>query len=292
MIGLTAKQVLGIFSDSHLPYTVDRDNDPEIESKVPTLAEMSEVAIKNLDGTADGFLLQIEGGRVDHAAHGVDLAGMFFDQIAFEDAVKVAVDFALDDGETLVIITSDHACGGPSLNGAGSGYFDSTEGLLTLQGMKASYGVMGQKFGDSPNASQVQDVVEEFLGIKLTTKEAQAVIDSAAGDHPLGISEFHRSSSATLASVLGNHSKVNWTSGNHTADHVLVTAVGPGSAQVEGLTENTKFFDMMLGMRGLEHSNPTMSYEEAMRHRTTVAAALRQEFAAPVDEPADHLLLA
>ncbi|MCH7945279.1 MAG: alkaline phosphatase [Armatimonadetes bacterium] len=294
LTGLKSKQVLGVFSASHLPYTVDRENDPEIEGKVPTLAEMSEVAIKNLGGSADGFLLQIEGGRVDHGAHGVDLAAMFFDQIAFEDAVKVAVDFALEDGETLVIITSDHACGGPALNGAGDGYFDSTAGLLTLQGMKASYGVMLQKAGSSPSASKVQDVVEELQGIKLSGDEAQAVVDSLAGNHPLGLSEFHRSVSATLASVLGNHTKVNWTSGSHTADHVLVTAVGPGSEQVEGLTENIKFFDMMLGMRGLEHSNPTMSYEEAMQHRAVrqVASVPCQDVAEPQDEPADHIFLA
>ncbi|MCH8979185.1 MAG: alkaline phosphatase [Armatimonadetes bacterium] len=294
LIGLRSNQILGVFNGSHLPYTVDRDNDPEIEARVPTLAEMSEVAIRNLDGTADGFLLQIEGGRVDHGAHGVDLAAMFFDQIAFEDAVKVAVDFALEDRETLVIITSDHACGGPALNGAGSGYFESTAGLLTLQGMKASYGVMLQKAGSNPNASQVQDVVEELQGIKLSGDEAKAVVDSMGGDYPLGISEFHRTVAATLASVLGNHSKVNWTCQNHTADHVLVTAVGPGSEQVGGLTENTQFFDMMLAMRGLEHSNPTMSYEEAVRHRSRLQALTTHNrgIAEILDEPADHVFLA
>ena len=296
LIGLTSKQVLGVFSASHLPYTVDRDNDPEIESRVPTLAEMSEVAIKNLVGTADGFLLQIEGGRVDHGAHGVDLAAMFFDQIAFEDAVKVAVDFALEDGETLVIVTSDHACGGPALNGAdgsfGGSYFDSTEGLLTLQNMKASYGVMAQKFSASPYAANMQDVVEEYLGIKLSTEEAQAVMDSAAGDHPLGISEFHRSSSATLASVLGNHTKVNWTSGNHTADHVLVTAVGPGSEQVGALVENTQFFDMMLGMRGIEYSNPTMSYDEAVGHLRGLEERLSAQNQPGIEEIQSEYLLA
>ena len=296
LIGLTSKQVLGVFSASHLPYTVDRDNTPEIAERVPTLAEMSKVAIDNLDGGANGFLLQIEGGRVDHAAHASDLAGMFFDQIAFEDAVKVAVDFALEDGETLVIVTSDHACGGPALNGAsgsfGGSYFDSTEGLLTLQNMKASYVVLIPLLRKYATTSGVQDVVEDKLGIQLTPDEADAVVSSIGGQHALGISEFHRSVNATLASVLGNHSKVGWTCGNHTADHVLVTAVGPGSEQVGALTVNTQFFDMMLGMRGIEYSNPTMSYDEAVGHLGRLEERLSARNQPGIEENQSEYLLA
>lgn len=295
-LGLKANKILGIYNGSNLPYTIDSDNDKEISSRVPTLAEMSQVALNNLEGGSEGFLLQIEGGRVDHAAHGMDLAGMFYDQIAFEDAVKVAVDFALEDGETLVIITSDHACGGPGLNGAdgsfGGNYFDSTAGLLTLQDMKASYDVIIPMLRKDPTTSVVQDIVEDRLGIKLDKDEADAVVASIGGKHPLGISEFHRSVNATLASVLGNHSKVNWTSGNHTAEHVLVTAVGPGSEQFGGLTENYRFFDLMLGMRGIEFSNPTMTYETAVKHIRSLEEKLTAQNLPGLEEQHSEYFLA
>ena len=109
--GLKAGKILGIFSDSHLPYTVDRNHSADLQAKVPTLAEMAKVAIDNLKGNRNGFLLQIEGGRVDHGGHANDLAGLLYDQLEFEAAVRVAVDFARKDGDTLVIITADHACG-------------------------------------------------------------------------------------------------------------------------------------------------------------------------------------
>jgi hypothetical protein len=67
--------------------------------------------------------------------------------------------------------------------------------------------------------------------------------------------------------VLGNYTKIVFTSGNHTSEHVLVTALGPASEQCVGLTENTAFFDFMLAALDIEHKNPTMSYDEARRHR-------------------------
>jgi hypothetical protein len=74
--------------------------------------------------------------------------------------------------------------------------------------------------------------------------------------------------------VLGNHTKVTWTSGNHTSDHVIVTAWGPGSEAVFGLTPNTSFFNMMLGFKGIKWSNPTMTFEEARRHYSKLKASI------------------
>jgi alkaline phosphatase len=263
-------KALGIFYDSHLPYTVDRDHDSSMAS-VPTLAELAAKAIDLLKGGPQGFLLQIEGGRVDHAAHGNDLAGLVFDQIAFEEAVKVAIDFAMKDGETLVVITSDHATGGPALNGSGSedfpmAYFDSTAGLALLSGMKSSYGPILSKVGANPSVLDVQTAVETYLGIKLKKAEALAVVSAMVDESPFATSQFYGSAGATLAMVLGNYTKVTWTSGNHTNDHVLLSAYGPGSHLFHGMTRNDAVFDILLGLRGLSFKNPTMTFEEAKQH--------------------------
>ena len=86
--------------------------------------------------------------------------------------------------------------------------------------------------------------------------------------------------------ILGNHTKVTWTSGNHTCDHVLVTAVGPGSEQVAGYTQNVRFFDIMLAAKDLKWSNPKMSYEDAVKAREKKPAAdpdLLAQFASDED---------
>lgn len=256
-------RLLGVFSDGHIPYSVDRGNDPLLQMSVPTLAEMASAAIDRLKGGKNGFLLQIEGGRVDHGGHGNDLAALLYDQIAFEDAVKAAIDFALTDGETLVVITTDHACGGPSLNGAGFEYGDTPAGLKTVAGMKSSYGEIWKAVGVPVTADKVREVVQTKLGIELTVAESEAVAQASAKKSPFAVQEFYGSQGATLAMVLGNHSKVTWTSGNHTSEHCLVTAVGPWSERFIGLHPNVAYFDWMLEAWDLKWTNPTMTLEEA-----------------------------
>lgn len=259
-------KVLGVFSLSHLPFTVDRDNDLALIASVPTLAEMAAKAISLLKGSRNGFLLQIEGGKVDHGNHANDIAAAIYDQIAFEAAVEVAVDFARQDGETLVVITADHATGGPALNGDGKEYIDSTAGLKTLAKMKASYTPLLAEMGPAASPSRVREVVEARLGIQLTADEGAMVSEAIAGTWRTGGSKFERSVNSALGIVLGNHNCVQWTSGNHTSDHVLVTAFGPGADALAGLTENIKIFDLLLAHKGLKWSNPTMSFDDAARY--------------------------
>lgn len=262
MMSETNRRVLGIFSNSHMPYWVDHMNSPELMKSTPTLAEMSQKAIHALQGGDRGFVLQIEGAKIDHAAHGNDLAGLIYDQIAFEEAVKVAVDFALEDGDTLVVVTSDHGNASPSLNGAGSEYGDSTGGLLRVPKMKVSYEVLFKELGAEPKANHIRDVVNDQLGIAIKAEEAELL----AGKSPFASSIFFGGRNATLSIILGNYSKVTWTSGNHTSDHVLLTAVGPGKEAFHGLMPNTDAFGHMLAHYDIRHENPTMSYEDAKRH--------------------------
>jgi alkaline phosphatase len=284
--GVKAKQVLGVFSPSHLPYSVDRDNDPTLTAKVPTLAEMAKAAIENLKDSPKGFLLQIEGGKVDHGGHADDLAAMIYDQIAFEEAVKAAIEFALKDRNTLVVITADHATGGPSLNGAGDEYFDATGGIKKLAGMKASYDPVIKDIGASPTVARVRELIDGKLGVQLTTDEAELVVDAAAKKWAPGLSSFERSINAVLGVVLGNHTKVQWTSLNHTSEHVLVSTFGPGAEEFAGLTPNVKMFDMLLAHKGLKWSNPLMTFEEAARHYEKI----KSKVSGSLDEDEDSRL--
>ncbi|MCG9894041.1 MAG: alkaline phosphatase, partial [Fimbriimonadaceae bacterium] len=262
-----------IFSDSHIPYAVDRDQSPQLRLTVPTLAEMSAKALDLLDG-GKGFLLQIEGEKVDHAGHANEPAGLLHEQLTFEDAVKVALDFAMEDGDTLVIVTADHGTGGPSLNGSGDNYGGSTKGLTALAEMKASFDVLFDDLGSSPSPALVRDVLERRLGIQAAANEAESVSAAFAGRPPFAASEFFGTRDSTLGAVVGNHSKIGWTSNNHTAEDTVLFAWGPGAELFSGLHDNTDMFDLLLSTIGVRFSNPTMSREEAARlmaQRTEVA---------------------
>ncbi|WP_010140320.1 alkaline phosphatase [Oceanicola sp. S124] len=93
--------VLGLFGDSHASYEADR---PEGE---PSLADLTGKAIELLSQNENGFYLEIEAGRVDHANHAANAKRAMIDGKAFADAIALA-DEMTDDADTLIIVTADH----------------------------------------------------------------------------------------------------------------------------------------------------------------------------------------
>jgi len=102
-------KLLGLFSSSHMQYELERISSGD---KQPSLALMTQKAIEILSRNPKGFFLMIEGGRIDHAGHERNLSRIASDTLAFDDAVRSALDFASKKNDTLVIVTADHECGG------------------------------------------------------------------------------------------------------------------------------------------------------------------------------------
>jgi len=102
-----AQRLLGLFSDEGMKTTR-----PE-----PSLAEMTAKAITALNRQSKGFFLMVEGSQIDWANHANDLEGSIKQTLDLDMAVKEALDFAVKDGKTLVVVTADHETGGPALLG-------------------------------------------------------------------------------------------------------------------------------------------------------------------------------
>ncbi len=109
------KKFIGLFSSkSHLEYELDRTATPPLgEGAIqPSLAEMTTKAMDILSKNANGYFLMVEGGRIDHALHGTNAKRALVDTIAFDDAIKAALDKAkLTDptlANTLIVVTADH----------------------------------------------------------------------------------------------------------------------------------------------------------------------------------------
>ena len=98
-------RVLGLFEMSHMEYEADREKDKGGE---PSLAEMTEIAINRLKQDEDGFVLMIEGGRIDHAHHDGNAARAMEDYVAFDAAIKKALEMTSRE-DTLIVATADHS---------------------------------------------------------------------------------------------------------------------------------------------------------------------------------------
>lgn len=100
-------RVLGLFQKDGL----------EHKPEEPTLAEMTEKALSLLTEDPDGFFLMVEGSQIDWGGHRNDPDYVAEEMLGFDKAIKVALEFARKEGNTLVIVTADHETGGLSITG-------------------------------------------------------------------------------------------------------------------------------------------------------------------------------
>ena len=82
----------------------------------PSISEMTTKAIELLNANENGFFLMVEGACIDKFSHDNVMDGALMCTEEFDKAVKAALDFAAEDGETLVVVTADHGTGGLTLD--------------------------------------------------------------------------------------------------------------------------------------------------------------------------------
>lgn len=248
-----AGPVLGLFSEGHLPYALDRRADPALAAATPSLAEMASAALSRLAPAADqgrGFLLQIEGARVDHAAHANDAAGILHEQIELDDALEVALRFVADRDDTLLIVTTDHGNANPGLNGTGQAYTDSLAAFDRVARFRQTnvWTLDGLDAGSS--AQTVRDRVENACGLSLSTLEVDLLRGALRKEHREGY-RVREDALIALAQILANHTSVGWCGVAHTADFAELLALGPGSEHVGGFMLNTDVHHVVRRALGL-----------------------------------------
>jgi len=222
-------KVWGLFDDSHMDPDIDRNY---FHSTQPSIAEMTAKAIELLSQDRDGFFLMVEGSQVDWAGHNNDPIYMTTDFLAFDDAVKVACDFAREDGRTLVLAYPDHNTGGMKIghNYTAMGYTETTvEDLVDpLKGMSISSGGLVAMMDDPNDDDELVAKVAEFWGLEITPEDVAEIRNYALSG----------SLNYALAAVVSkNYTVIGWTTHGHNGETVPVWIYG-GEAPV-GTIDNT-----------------------------------------------------
>lgn len=240
-----APKLLGLFADSHIPYAIDRQNDVSL-NKVPGLAEMFRAALKSLSVANNGFVLQVEGGRVDHAGHVNDPAAILHELLEFDACIPIALDYLEQNPDTLLVVTTDHGTGGCQLNGIGKAYVDSGPALDTINQFRYSFEWLQKRFTGSGIFSPM--IFEMATGIQLS--EAQAAEIQQAIDQ--NVRYLSSTMTDILSKELWNTTAVGWTSNNHTSECVDLLAVGPGVQALPRFLDNCQIFRLMVDALGLK----------------------------------------
>ena len=241
----TNGRLLGLFKREHMSFTCDR---PDTE---PTLAHMTRVALDRLSKGPNGFVMQIEGGRVDHAAHANDAVALVNDMIAFDEALGVALDFAADRDDTLIVTTTDHGNANPAMTVYKQA---SLTGFAALDAGKHSFEwVMEQMGGDvRSNLDRMAELLGEAAGVELSPDEIAWIARRLRDGERVDGFDARSVPVCVLGAVLANHFGVAFLSPNHTSDDVEMTAIGPGSELIPAVVDNTEMHGILLTALGLE----------------------------------------
>lgn len=242
---------LGTFYDTHLPYVLDYKNMPEHQEQVPRLPQMTEAALQRLDQNDDGFLLQIEGGRVDHGAHSNDTGGLIYDQIEFDETIGRVLEFVDGRDDTLVILTTDHGNANPAVNATGDRYEDSNPMFDRIADFQYTNDWILSELDEESTHREIRDRVETAWQVSISRDEAELLQDAFRGEYEAA----YRKKSAPnllLGAIQANYTAVNWLSGDHTSDYVELAALGPGSEAIGPFTRNTDLFGLMVEAAGVQ----------------------------------------
>jgi alkaline phosphatase len=215
-------RLFGLFEPGHMNFEADRANDPAGE---PSLAEMTEAAIGALSRNGQGYVLLIEGGRIDHAHHAGNAYRALVDARALDEAVATALRLtSLED--TLIVTTADHSH------------------TLTING----YPVRGNPILAS---------VATTKGEPLRAKDGKAYTTLSYANGPGAVHDHARPDPAEANTMELNYRQqalVPLSSETHAGEDVVVRASGPGAQWLRGTIEQHTIFyvmrDALFGAQG------------------------------------------
>lgn len=226
---LDGTPALGLFGPGQLDYDIDRD-----PTEQPSLAQMTRRALDLLTDAPDGFMLMVEGGRIDHAGHANDPVAHLYDTLAFEAAVAEALAFVRGRDDTLLVVTADHEAGGLTLGrpvAGPEGYAWDPTLLMGARGSAESLGRAAVAGGDPV------ELLASRWNVPRPSPESIAAFDAALGAE--GTAEQRAQRLAGLFSdEISRAAGVGWANGGHTGVDVHLWAAGPGASALVGHHDN------------------------------------------------------
>ena len=235
-------RVLGLFADKDMDFELDR-----APAAQPSTAEMAAAALDALSrDSPGGFVLLVENEGTDSAGHMNDAASLMHALWAFDDAVKVALDFQRRDPDTLVIVTGDHETGGFSptyaMETPGNPHrtpfiTNGAEHVRMIGRITMSLEAVRVKLGSRPSAAALDDLIaRHFPGFTLDPDLRGQILEREFTER-----NFTYMPQNALARMVARRTGFYWGTSGHTPEPVAVGAIGPGAGLFRGYQDNTDF---------------------------------------------------
>jgi alkaline phosphatase len=262
------KKLWSLFGAEDMAYDLDRN-----PVKEPSIAEMTAKAIETLSKNKKGFFLMVEGSKVDWAAHDNDPVGMMTDFLSFDDACKVALDFARKDGNTAVVILPDHGNSGISLGtNRMPGYDKLSKDTLFRNVLK--FKKTAQGLADILNASPYEgarDSIRKYTGLEITDVQLGLLAD-CRNYTSSPIPPLQRRTgpyiNRILAQIMTESSPFGFTTNGHTGEEVFLATFHPKGDILNGVRFNFEVNDYLCSLLKLEGKLPELTNRYFAKHQT------------------------
>lgn len=217
--------------------------------------------------TPDRFFMMVEGGEIDHAGHANDGATIVRDVIAFDESLRVAMDFYRQHpDETLILVTADHETGGFAIGNTPHGY---TADLKYLDYQRVSK----DRFSDRIKAllkskrefrwEDMRQYLSDMFGfwrvVPVTEEETARLMEKFDRTFRLRNSEDQKTMynnfnefAVEVFRVMDIHTGLGWTTVHHTANPVPVFAIGCGAELFGGVNNNIDLPQKIRRLTGIE----------------------------------------
>lgn len=155
-------KLLAVLEEGQLPLYPERET---------VFQEASLHALKILSKNKNGFFAMLEGSRIDDCGHWHDIPKLVQEIFDFDQTIGKVLQWAEQDGETLVIVLADHETGGLTLldgdieSGYVSGHF-STGGHSGILVPVYAYGPGSESFSGVFENTDVFHKIVELLQLK------------------------------------------------------------------------------------------------------------------------------
>ena len=126
------------------------------EGRGDFLPNATKLALEVLSKNENGFFLMIEGSQIDWGGHANDTDYLISELLDFDKTIGLVLDFAVQNGETLVIVTADHETGGFTLSND-NGNYNKIKPTFSTNGHSAT---LIPVFAEGPSASLFGGIYE------------------------------------------------------------------------------------------------------------------------------------
>ena len=234
-------KVLGLFADKGMPMAVEMSKHPQ----VPELADMTQKALDILSQDPDGFVLMVEAGKIDWAAHAHDAGAMLAELKTLDKTLALLRAFADTHPDTLIYVNADHDTG----LGAFS-YFHlnkkdaahKTEQGEVLYGNDTYYSSFATYKKLQKQRRSLYELEEELKKLppeELTPQLVKKKLDKALG-YSVDISSFENLQDVPgIFRQLNEHYGLVWATPTHSSSILLGVAYGPWQELFSGVYHNT-----------------------------------------------------